>query len=102
MSAIAAAASSDFVHWALARGRALGKSTPGWAGVPCRQPLRADVVGQAAHQHRLHHPLGADALGQLVQRALVHARARLIRAGHQIAQAQLARRVRRLGVDRRA
>ena len=33
---------------------------------------------QRPHQDRLHHALAADALGEFVQRALVHARARLV------------------------
>ena len=42
-----------------------------------------------SHEDGLHHPLAADALGQLVQGAFVHARARLVLAGAQLVQWQL-------------
>ena len=46
-----------------------------------RLAVRASLlVAQAAHQDRLHDALGLDALGQFVQRALVHAGARLVLA----------------------
>ena len=44
-----------------------------------------------AHQNRLHHALRLDALGKLIQRTLVHARARLVFAGLQLAEVQGAR-----------
>jgi hypothetical protein len=43
------------------------------------------------HQHRLHHALRLDALGQLVERALVHARAWLVLAGLQAFELQVRR-----------
>jgi hypothetical protein len=46
-----------------------------------------------SHEHRLHHALRLDALGQLVERAFVHARARLVLAGLQLVEAQRVRRV---------
>jgi hypothetical protein len=49
---------------------------------------RAGAGGRAhgPHQDRLHHALALDALGQLVERALVHARARLVLAGLQLGE----------------
>ena len=51
---------------------------------------RVHALSQAAHQDGLHDALGLDALGQFVQRALVHARARLVHAGHHVVQAPAA------------
>jgi hypothetical protein len=51
---------------------------------------RVLALDQAAHQNRLHDALGLDGFGQLVQRALVHARARLVHAGHQFSSRQAA------------
>ena len=48
------------------------------------------LASQRAHQNGLHDALGLDGLGQLVQRAFVHARARLVLAGAQHGQRQLA------------
>jgi hypothetical protein len=46
------------------------------------------ATGQRAHQHRLHHPLGLDALGELVQGPFVHAGPGLIAAGLQQVETQ--------------
>ena len=45
----------------------------------------------AAHEHRLHHALDLDALGQLVQAGFVHAGARLVAAGLQLLERQRSR-----------
>ncbi len=53
-----------------------------------------DLVAPAVnrpHQDGLHHALALDALGQFVQRTLVHARARLVLAGLQAVQPQSVR-----------
>ena len=66
----------------------LGGANPAFAGDDFIA-LRAD----GADQHRLHDPLRLDALRELVQRALVHARARLVLAGLQLRQLERVRRV---------
>ena len=43
---------------------------------------------QLTDQDGLHDALHLDALGQLIQRALVHARARLVHARHHVTQRQ--------------
>ena len=57
------------------------------------------AAAQAPHQNRLHDALRLDGFGQIVQRALVHAGARLVLTGHYVAQAQ---RGRQAGAARRA
>ena len=65
-----------------------------------------DLVGHAAdgrdgpHQDGLHDPLRLDPLGQLVERALVHARARLLVPGQQGFQLQRGGRAVALGRGR--
>src|SRR5207237_6872885 len=68
--------------------------------------LRARAL-ERTHEDRLHDALAADALGQLVQRALVHAGARLVLAGLHLRDLQRGRlrraaRGRRRLVDLRA
>ena len=48
------------------------------------------TLGQLAHQNRLHDALGLDTLGQLIERALIHACAWLILARHHGVQSQTA------------
>ena len=55
-------------------------------------------IHQTAHQNRLHDALGLDGFGQLIQRAFVHARARLVHAGHQLGQWQRAGQARLHGL----
>ena len=70
-------------------------------------PLAGDdfvfaVVGaavQAPHQNRLHDALNLDGFGEFVERAFVHARARLIFSRHKVGQAQ---RRRQAGAGRAA
>ena len=59
------------------------------------------VEALLAHNHRLDDALRLDGFGQLVERAFVHARARLVFAGLQLRQGELARRFgRRLALAR--
>ncbi len=82
-------AGDDFIHRART---AHGLGLP-LLRLPGSQAALAIVLGQAAHQNRLHDALRLDAFGQLVQRAFVHARARLVGAGHEVAQGKLVRLV---------
>ena len=52
---------------------------------------RIGAANQLAHQNRLHDALRLDALGQLVQRAFVHARTGLVDTRHHVAQRKLMR-----------
>ena len=82
MFSISAIAAADFVghlanqHRNFVEPREPGGAHPALAG----DDLVASGLDRA-HQHRLHDALGLDAFGQLVQRALVHAGARLVRPG---------------------
>ena len=58
---------------------------------------RAIELADRAHQHRLHDALALDRGGQFVQRAFVHARARLVFTGLQLRHRQ---RGRRAGIGR--
>ncbi|MNM93953.1 hypothetical protein D3C81_1063410 [compost metagenome] len=71
-------------HRHLVQARNLRGAEAAFAG----DDLVAVRLGHAAHEDRLHQPLRADAGGQLLQRALVHARARLVLARLQLLQAE--------------
>jgi hypothetical protein len=81
ISAIAATASSaDFAH----QHRDFGEPRQ-LRGAPA--PLAGDdfvAAGDLAHQDRLHQPLRANRVGQLLQRLAVHLGARLVFAGRQL------------------
>ena len=79
----AAFTGNDFVQ-RLGLTRVVGVLAAGTAG-----PAQGGVSGaELAHQDGLHDALAFDALGQLIQSAFVHACARLVGAGHQLAQGQ--------------
>ena len=92
ISAIAAAASSGDVanqhRNPLEAGKASGADAA-LAGDDLEAVAGAAI--DAAHQHRLHHALRLDALGQLVQAGLVHARSRLVAAGLQLLHGERSR-----------
>ena len=86
---------NDLVH----RARTTRGGRQPLLGLQGSQAALALGVVQAPHQNGLHDALGLDAFGQLVQRAFVHARARLVGAGHQIRQRQGGRHIRRQAVQ---
>jgi hypothetical protein len=84
----AALAGDDLVHRPDWRGRVEGRRR---RGGPLRLLLAVQprlFVAQATNKYRLHDALRLDRLGELVQRALVHARARLVHARHHVAEQQ--------------
>ena len=60
-----------------------------------KTPLAGDdfvlTGAERPHEDRLHHPLALDALGQFIERAFIHPRARLVLAGVQTIQRQRVR-----------